>query len=167
MAKEPDKKAEPEKRSVSIKDQIVTTAQLADWARMSINTVEQYASRNVFIRVARGQFMLKASIGNYIDGLSKSASGRGSKGEDARARQSLANAEIAEAKLKQMRGEYVPASEVEQEWSSRFSNIRTGLLGFTQRLSGLLPHLSRADLALIDHEMRQTLSDIANGKFDL
>jgi len=58
------------------------------------------------------------------------------------------------------------AADVETEWSKRFRNVRVGLLALTQRLSGLLPHLSRADLALIDSEVRQVLSDVADGKFD-
>jgi phage terminase Nu1 subunit (DNA packaging protein) len=148
-------------------NRLVSSAELSKWLGISPGAIENHAANGVIPRAARGKYALQAANLAYCAHLRVAASGRGTRGEKARDRQAAALAEIAEMKLRSMKSEVVAASEVEVEWSRRARGLRAGMLSFVARLGGLLPHLSRSDLALVDSEMRQALADAADGKYDL
>jgi phage terminase Nu1 subunit (DNA packaging protein) len=148
----------------------LTTGEIAALFRISEQTVRELARRKILKKNGH-TFPLADSLQNYLDHFRALATSRG--GAEAiesaardRARLAATKADSAAFEFERERGRWVPAADVETEWSKRFRNVRVGLLALTQRLSGLLPHLSRADLALIDSEVRQVLSDVADGKFD-
>ena len=91
----------------------------------------------------------------YCAHLRDLATGRG--GEPAiasataeRARLAKAQAELVETKAAKLRGELVPASEVEAEWSGVMRTVRAGMLAVPSRCAQRLPHLSAHDLADIE-----------------
>lgn len=77
-----------------------------------------------------------------------------------RGRLAAAQADLAELKPAQMRGELVEAKAVEAEWSSVLRTIRAGMLAVPSRVAARLPHLTRHDLAEVDREIRQALLEL-------
>lgn len=67
--------------------------------------------------------------------------------------------EIANAKA---RGELLPAAEVEKEWGLILRDLRASLLSLSARIGQKLPHLSTHDLAAIDAEVREALTELAD-----
>ena len=88
------------------------------------------------------------------------AAGRsGEAGVSARERLGQAQADLAEAKAAQIRGELVEASEVEVKWTSACRAIRARVLAVANRMRDL-PRRQHLKLAT---ELRQALSDLADG----
>jgi phage terminase Nu1 subunit (DNA packaging protein) len=79
-----------------------------------------------------------------------------------RGRLAAAQADIAEQKAARMRGETVLAAAVEAEWSGILRTVRAGMLAVPSRVAARLPHLTRADVAEIDQEIRAVLGEIGN-----
>jgi len=74
-----------------------------------------------------------------------------------RARLAAAQADLAELKAAQLRGELVETAVVEIEWLSVVRTIRAGMLAVPSRVSARLPHLSKHDVVEIDEEIRAVL----------
>ena len=92
--------------------------------------------------------------------LRAEAAGRsGEAGVSARERLGQAQADLAEAKAAQIRGELVEASEVEAKWTSACRAIRARVLAVANRMRDLPPR-QHVKLAT---ELRQALSDLADG----
>jgi len=148
----------------------ISALEFAATIGISTRSIRDLVARGAITRDAQNLFPWPQANLQYTAHLRELAAGRGGSAAATisaeRARLLHARADAAENENRKTAGESVPAAEVEREWSSRFRKIRVGLLSVVQRLPGLLPHLSRADLALIDQEMRQALSGVADGKFD-
>ena len=108
----------------------------------------------------RGTWQCDASITGYVKHLRAEAAGRsGEAGVSARERLGQAQADLAEAKAAQIRGELVEASEVEAKWTSACRAIRARVLAVANRMRDLPPR-QHVKLAT---ELRQALSDLADG----
>jgi phage terminase Nu1 subunit (DNA packaging protein) len=81
-----------------------------------------------------------------------------------RARLAAAQADLNELKAARLRGELIEADAVQQEWSSILRGLRAGMLAVPSRVAARLPHLSRSDVAEIDAEIMQVLSEIGESK---
>ena len=55
------------------------------------------------------------------------------------------------------------ADAVEREWSAILSGVRSRLLAVASRCGGRLPHLTVHDLAAIDCEILDALSELGGG----
>jgi phage terminase Nu1 subunit (DNA packaging protein) len=82
----------------------------------------------------------------------------------ARGRLASMQAKLVEAKLGQLSGELVPAAAVEMEWTGILRAVRAGCLAIPARVAQRLPHLSKADVAAIDIEIRAVLTELAGAK---
>lgn len=80
--------------------------------------------------------------------------------EDHRQKLVLAQAQLAEIRAAKMRGELVPAADVEREWTAALADLRASLLALPSRVGAKLA-LSRETVAAIDSEIRVTLSALA------
>jgi len=77
-------------------------------------------------------------VTGYVRHLREEAAGRGGDaGADARARLGAAQADLAEAKAAQLRGETVPVAEVEAKWSATCRAIRSRVLAVADRMREL------------------------------
>jgi phage terminase Nu1 subunit (DNA packaging protein) len=76
-------------------------------------------------------------------------------------RERLARAELLELRNAQQLGHLVPARDVEQQWATAVVATRTALLGLPSRARGRLPHLTAADVAVLDGLIRETLTELA------
>lgn len=85
---------------------------------------------------------------------------RGRPVEAHRVRLATAQAELAEIRAAKMRGELVPAADVESEWASALADLRQQLLAIPSRMGAKFA-LSREIVAGIDDEMRAALLALA------
>lgn len=70
-------------------------------------------------------------------------------------------ADAVALKNAKLRGELVPAIEVEKRWSDILRRVRSGVLAAPSRVRQTLPHLTSRDVAAIDAELRRVLDDLA------
>ncbi|WP_426433857.1 hypothetical protein [Bradyrhizobium genosp. P] len=70
-------------------------------------------------------------------------------------------ADLNRLKAARLRGELVEAAAVEAEWSGILRTVRAGMLAVPSRVAARLLHLSRADVAEIEAEIRAALAEIA------
>lgn len=106
--------------------------------------------------VARGRFLAVESVAAYCEHLRAAAGGRGKKSPE-RERLLAAQAETVELKLAKLRGELLDVRVVEAEWSDVVRTLRAGMLALSSRLGARLPALTRAEVDVIDEEIRRLL----------
>jgi hypothetical protein len=87
--------------------------------------------------------------------------GDGGEFRNAAARERHWKALTAELNYRQRAGELVNAADLQAELAEMFSTVRTRVLGIPSKLKQQLPHLSFADLATIDQEVREALEELA------
>lgn len=132
---------------------------------LSNRSITDLAGRGLVVRIKRGRFDVRASIRAYVDHLRELAAGRGADSTsltEQRTRQVSAQAELAELKAAKLRGELLPAAEVEREWASILRTVRAELLALPSRIQQRLGHLTAADVAAIDREIRDVLTELGN-----
>lgn len=83
------------------------------------------------------------------------------KATEQRARLASAQADLAELKAAEKRGELLAAAEVTAAWSAVLRSVRSGLLAVPSRIGARLPHLDAIDIAAIEREIRDALTEIA------
>ena len=81
-------------------------------------------------------------------------------------RERLARAETMELELKRRSGEVVPIRHVEMRWTARVLGARTKFLGFPTQAKQRLPHLTVADLAVLDQLVREVLEELAGERLE-
>lgn len=80
---------------------------------------------------------------------------------EASARERSAKAKLAELEYARKAGELVPAAEVEARWLEMITRSRTKLLGLPSKAKQSLPHLTAADLKILDRIVREALEELA------
>jgi phage terminase Nu1 subunit (DNA packaging protein) len=83
---------------------------------------------------------------------------------EARSRREAALASMAEDELKKSRGELVNAAEMRAWIVDMISNAKGKLLGIPSRAKQRCPHLTVADLAVVNGLIREALEDLAEGR---
>ena len=81
--------------------------------------------------------------------------------QDASRRQKHWQAKLAELKFKQAAGELIPSSNVERDVNNLLTSVRVKLLGVPSRAIQSLPHLTSADLTVLQALVREALEEIA------
>jgi phage terminase Nu1 subunit (DNA packaging protein) len=152
-----------EKPEVKLNDMVATAAEIIDKIGISLRTFEKLATEGTMVRVGHGRYLVFASIQNIIAKLSAAASGReGGPAAAARAKLLASQARQAEMKEAVLRGELVRAVEVTATNSLVFREIRSRSLALPARLAGKIPHLTAAEVAIIDDEVRAFLTLLAD-----
>ena len=77
------------------------------------------------------------------------------------ARKAAADADIAEIKLAQMREELVPAADVASAWGKIIANTRAKILSLPSKAKGRIPHLSIAEIGILDALVYEALEELA------
>ena len=80
---------------------------------------------------------------------------------DARARLDVKRREEIELRLQVKRREFVRALEMDLRWTAIGAQLRTTLLGLPTRARQRLPHLTAADLVVLDGLVREVLDEFA------
>lgn len=81
-----------------------------------------------------------------------------------RARREAAQADLAELKLRERRGELVVAEEVAREWADQVVAVKTRLLGVPTRLRQQLPSVSSAVAGMVEDLIREVLEELADAR---
>lgn len=77
-------------------------------------------------------------------------------------RERESRAKLAELEYDRKSGSLVRAAEVEIRWAATVVALRTGLLGLPTRAKQRLPHLTVADLGVLEALIRETLEELAD-----
>lgn len=141
-------------------DRLVSASELAEWLGVKPNTLQHLATDGTLPRAARGKYPLRECVNAYCNALRKRSSPTSASAE--KARLVKVQADAAEHKLAVLRDEYVLADEVKTEWASIVRHVRGSLLAVTSRISGHLPQLGPPDLAVVDREIRDALTALAD-----
>lgn len=112
-------------------------------------------------------YPLKPSIRAYVEHLREIAAGRthinvGSGLAQERERETRERADALAMKNAAARRELLPAKEVETMWSDILRLVRARFLALPSRLQQRLGHLTKHDLTILDREIRDALSELAD-----
>lgn len=146
-------------------------ADLCDLLRLSPAALSGLVKRDLAVKLGHDSYDLIKTVGRYVEHLRGAASGRGSEEQaltltGERARLARAQADAQELKNAALRGQLVPAGEVEREWADTLRSLRSQLLAVPSRVRQVLGHLSATDVDVIDREMRSTLTAIGGADAD-
>ena len=146
---------------------IASVTELADLFGVDRRTVSGLAKRGIILRSGRG-FDRDDSVRRYCAHLRELATGRGGEAAIAgatveRARLLKEQADAVALKNATLRGEMLDAAAVEATWVGLVRAARAGCLAIPSRVQQRLPHLSKADAAAIDLEVRAVLERLADG----
>lgn len=146
-------------------------ADLCNLLRITPAALTGLVKRDLAVRLGHDAYDLSETVGRYTEHLRGVASGRG--GEEQaltltgeRARLARAQADAQELKNATLRGELVSASEVERAWADILRGLRSQLLAMPSRLRADLGHLTAADVAAIDRQMRDLLTELGDSDAD-
>lgn len=84
--------------------------------------------------------------------------------EAALARKEEALATLAELDVGVRKGELVPVEEARSAVIDKFSIVRTRIMGVPSRVAQRVPHVTPADVLLIDDLLREALEELADGR---
>ncbi len=146
---------------------IVTAATVAACLGISVRMVNSLAG-DVLVRAGPNAYELERSVRGYVEELRRTARGRGDAATSAqaateRAKLIKAQAEWQELKNARQRGSVLDAEAVEREWAGILAGVRARMLAVASRLAQRLPHLTPHDVASIDGEVRDALSEAGDG----
>lgn len=141
---------------------------LCDLLEITPATLTGLCKRGLAVKIGHDAYDLTATVTAYIVHLRAAASGRG--GEEhsltlagERVRLARAQADAQEVKNRMIAGELVPAVEVAREWADVLRGVRSQVLAVPSRIRSSLPHLTAQDVAQIDRELRDTLTEMGGG----
>lgn len=146
---------------------VMAEAELATFIGVVPRYVRDLARDGTAIRVDRGLYDVRQSTGRYIARLREHASKAGrpvtSDLSAEKLRLAREQADKLELANQAARRELLPASEVEREWSEILRHLRAAILALPSRIGQRVPALTQTDLAAIDGEIRDILTELANG----
>lgn len=124
--------------------------------------------RGIAVHLAHDSYDMGATVPAYTAHLRGMAARWGSEAEAegltaARARLAREKADEAARRNAKARGDLVEASDVVREWAEVLRKVRAQVLAVPSRLRSSLPHLTAADVAIMDREIRDTLEGLAHG----
>ncbi len=144
----------------------LTLQQMAALLGVSTKTVAQLVRDGLLKKAGRGKYAL-ASVTIYVEHLRALAAKHGrpltanSELNDQRTRLAKAQADEKELRAAALRGDLIEAQAVEREWAEILRRVRAGVLAAPSRVRQRLPHLTAADAAQIDAELREVLTEVA------
>ena len=156
-------------------DMVVTGETLAQIIGISARRVRELRDQGRIPDTDGGQYVLGDAVRAYCAGI-RPASGQAAAGGSAlgddddrttlteeRTMLTRAQREAQEFKNQIAQGEFVKADEVEHVWSDFLRNLRSRVMAVPSRVRQIIPTLTAHDAALIDRELRDVLTGLANG----
>jgi phage terminase Nu1 subunit (DNA packaging protein) len=148
--------------------QKISGPELAKLLGVHERTIRDLAKDGYVVKIGRSAYDRDASITRYCTHLREIAAGRG--GESGvmtltaeRARLAREQADSAAIKNAAARGELVPATQVAATWRTIMTGVRARILAVPSRVRLALPHMTRAEVEIIEREVRDALTESANG----
>ncbi|MEZ5724386.1 MAG: terminase small subunit [Paracoccaceae bacterium] len=128
-------------------------------------------NRGLAVKLGHNHYDLEETVRRYTVHLRGIASARG--GEDhvqalttERARLAKEQADAQSLKNAERRGELLSAQSVASGWVTILTGLRARLMALPARLRADLPHLSPSDVEVIDRELRNCLTELADDADD-
>lgn len=144
-------------------DEAVTRVELARRLGLSTRTVGDHAAKGHLVKQG-DRYLAWASARSLIAYQAKALAGRAGDGQEARARLAMAKAKIAELELAEREGRMADVVEMGHAVTGMIVRVRNRILYVPKRLPMALPHLTREDLAVIDRELRDALTELGEGR---
>lgn len=142
----------------------VTLDDLAILLGVVPRAITEMARQEHVIRISHGQYDLRKSIKAYCNHLRGRASSESLTAE--RTRQTKEAADHLAFKNAKLNGDLLSAVEVEQEWAGILRDVRAALLAIPTRMQQRVGTLTLADIAAVDHEIRDILNQLGNDHAD-
>lgn len=144
-------------------------AELAAFLDITARRISQLVEDGVIKPAGRGPqaFNLAEATRAYCKFLSDTARGRLGDGDplkEQKIRQASEAADKLAMQNAQARGELVPAADVEAEWSTMLRGVRAAVLAVPSRFQSRVPTVTAHDLAELDREIRDALTEIGEGR---
>lgn len=145
----------------------ITARELAALLGVSARTIRELAQEGVVVKTGKGRYALAASVRAYCERQRAAAAGRGGESGVAtltaeRARLAREQADAAAIKNAALRGDLLPAADVAASWRAILTGVRARMLAVPSRIGARAAHLSRADLEIVDSEIRDALEDASH-----
>ena len=144
-------------------------AELAAFLGPTARRINQLVEDGVLppARRGRGAYNLREAVlayGTYLSERSRGRLGDGDPLKAERLRQAKEAADKLALQNARARGELVEAAAVEREWGDMLRGVRAAMMSIPSRVASRLGTLTPADVAAIDREIRDVLSDTAEGR---
>ena len=145
----------------------VTAEFLATRLRLTERAIRDLATRGVVVKLGHGTYDLWASIGTYAEHMREAAAARGGHAAGSqltveRTREAKERADNLALRNAQLTGEMVSVAAVERGWADILRGLRGRLLAVPGRCQQRLGHLTAHDVATIDREVRDALTELGN-----
>ena len=139
----------------------LSVLELADLFGISDRAIRDLVARGIIAKTPRGTFCLRDVVPAYTHHLREIAASRGHGAgnaslTEARERQAREKADQLALRNGQLRGELIPAAQVEARWVAITSAIRARLLAIPSRMATLSP----LDTAALSNEIRAALTEL-------
>lgn len=161
-----------EKVVPDLSEMVVQADVLAVLIGMSERRVRELRDEGVIPDNGAGRYVLGVAISAYCAHI-RPSQGLSARGGSASAgltseREGLAKAQrlAQEHKNAVATGEYVLAIDVERTWSDFLRKVRSQVLAVPSRVRQIVPTLTAHDAGLIDRELRDVLTGLADGDLE-
>jgi phage terminase Nu1 subunit (DNA packaging protein) len=149
-------------------DPVVSAPVLAQWVGVTPKTIYEYAKIGVVVKAGKRTYWLRESITRCFEHIRRTASQRGGEVSLAairaeRLRLTAGQADKVSIENAARRGELLDADAVERQWSDDYRMLSTGMLTVPAQCGQKLPHLTQADILVIDGEIRGKLAELGGG----
>lgn len=138
-----------------------TAAEMGDLLGISQNTLADLTRRGIVVKTKRNEYAMRESVRAYAAHMRELVQQRGTPTKTIaleRERLTREQADREAMRNARLRGELVNSDEIERTWSATLTHLRAAILAIPPRLS----HLSAADIAAVDRELRAALTEIGN-----
>jgi len=130
-------------------------------------TVRDLASRGLVVKAGRGAYRVADSVRTYCHHLREMAAARGQHASTnnltaERVREARERADNLALRNGQLRGELVPAVDVEREWTEVLRLLRSRILALPARVQQRVGSLTAHDVAALDREIRDALAELGS-----
>jgi phage terminase Nu1 subunit (DNA packaging protein) len=149
----------------NIDQMTVGLGELGRICAMSPQTARDYSRTGVFVQSGKGRYPVIRCVGAYIKIIRERAAGREGARDPSRSALAKAQAQVAMAKAGVLSGRLVDVKEMEAETVAEWRKLRGLILAIPTRVADQAVGMKRSDLALIEREVRDTLTEMANAVY--
>jgi phage terminase Nu1 subunit (DNA packaging protein) len=140
--------------------------ELAAILGLSTRAIGDWAERGAFVPAPeRGRYLTLPSILSYCEMMRLKAAGRASESgyslAEERARLTSTEREIADLKLRKLKGEVLTLREVSDAWAALAGSVKANVLAISGKARSQIPHLTAHDGKVIKTICRDTLRAMA------
>ena len=154
-----------------MKGYVVGARELGAWVGLSDRSVRQLAERGIIVKTSRGKYELGSCILKYCEHLREMAAGRAAEDDSINLtteRALLAREQREGHSLKNAaaKGELLQRQAVIGRWASILRGVSARMRAVPSRVLHARPHFTVEDVAAIDREIREALTEAAEASGD-